>query len=181
MKRQGLSSTHILSAAGLIAAREVLRDLSPESSTDAETLGIWGAIHKRLWDKTGDRTALDEAVAAYERGFYIRNDYYNAINFAFLLNVRASVSSGDDAVADRVVANRIRKQAIAICEKLLQDRERKPSERYWATATIAEAYYALRKKPEFDAWMAKAIATAPDPWMVDTTREQLAKLDQLLG
>jgi hypothetical protein len=167
--------------AGLNAARDVLRDLNPENSIDAETLGIWGAIHKRLWDKTRDRTALDEAIAAYERGFYIRNDYYTAINFAFLLNVRASVSSGEDAVADRVVANRIRKQLISICEKLLQEPELKASERYWATATVAEAYYALREKTQFDAWMAKAIATAPEPWMIDTTREQLAKLDTLLG
>ncbi|HEX3682441.1 MAG TPA: TRAFs-binding domain-containing protein [Bryobacteraceae bacterium] len=167
--------------AGLTAAREILRELSPETSTDAETLGIWGAIHKRLWEKTGDRSALDEAVTAYGRGFYIRNDYYNAINFAFLLNVRASVSEGDDAVADRVVANRIRKQTISICQKLLQEPERKPPERYWAMATIAEACYALRDKPQFDAWMAKAIATAPEPWMVETTRDQLAKLDNLLG
>ncbi len=37
-------------------------------------------------------SALDTAITAYQRGFYIRNDYYNGINFAFLLNVRAAAS-----------------------------------------------------------------------------------------
>lgn len=169
------------SEAGLNAACDVLRELHPETSNDPETLGLWGAIHKRLWDRAAHRSALDEAVTAHERGFYIKNDYYNGINFAFLLNVRASVSTGDDAVADRVVANRIREQIIPICQKLLNEPELKLADQYWATATIAEAYYALRDKPEFEAWMAKATAIAPESWMVETTREQLAKLDNLLG
>jgi hypothetical protein len=169
------------SEAGLNAARDILRELHPETSNDPETLGLWGSIHKRIWDKTAVRSALDDAITAHERGFYIKNDYYNGINFAFLLNVRASVSTGDDALADRVVANRIRKQIIPICEKLLKEPELKPADQYWAAATIAEAYYALRDKPEFDAWMGKATALAPESWMVETTREQLAKLDNLLG
>ena len=28
---------------------------------------------------------------AYARGYFIRNDYHNGINFAFLLNVRAAL------------------------------------------------------------------------------------------
>ena len=36
---------------------------------------------------------LHEAIRAYQRGFYLRNDYYNGINFAYLLNVRAAAAS----------------------------------------------------------------------------------------
>ena len=75
-------------------ARELLATLNPETSNDTETLGLWGAVHKRLWEVTQDREHLDEAVRGYERGFYLRNDYYNGINFAYLLNVRAASSCG---------------------------------------------------------------------------------------
>lgn len=82
------------SEAGLKEASAVLQELHPETSNDPETLGIWGAINKRLWEKTADRGALDRAINSYERGFYLRDDYYNGINFAFLLDVRAAASSG---------------------------------------------------------------------------------------
>ena len=34
----------------LINAKNILNALAPQTSSDAETVGIWGAIHKRLWD-----------------------------------------------------------------------------------------------------------------------------------
>ena len=33
-----------------------------------------------------------KSVKAYARGYYIRNDYYNGINYAFVLDVRASAA-----------------------------------------------------------------------------------------
>jgi hypothetical protein len=63
---------------------------------------------------------LDEAVRAYERGFYIRNDYYNGINFAFLLNVRAkNTADSEEAIADSFQARRVRKEVVKICEDWL--------------------------------------------------------------
>lgn len=169
------------SEAGLRQACEVMAELHPDTSNDPETLGIWGAIHKRLWEKTGDRSKLDESINAYERGFYLRNDYYNGINFAFLLNVRAAVSTGEDAIADRVVANRIRRQVIPLCEKVLQEPELKPADRYWAMATMAEAWYGLGDQARFESLMADATAVAPEPWMAGSTREQVQKLADLLA
>ena len=82
----------------LINAKDILNALAPQTSSDAETVGLWGAIHKRLWDEGKDREHLDEAVRAYGRGYYIKTDYYNGINYAFVLDVRASCSEGDEAL-----------------------------------------------------------------------------------
>jgi hypothetical protein len=76
--------------AALTEAQTILETLKPQTSNDTETLGLWGAIHKRLWDLKGKPEDLKEAVRAYERGFYLRNDYYNGINLAFLDNVSAA-------------------------------------------------------------------------------------------
>ena len=62
-------------------AHRILQQLDPNASGDPETLGLWGAVHKRLWDETRDRSALDEGIAAYERGFYMKRDFYTGINY----------------------------------------------------------------------------------------------------
>jgi hypothetical protein len=133
-----------------------LETLSPETSNDTETLGMWGSVHKRLWDLTNERASkeaarhLDEAVRGYERGFYLRNDYYNGINLAYLLNVRAAnAKSRAEAVADFVQAERVRREVLAICESLLAEEKKSRANklsqdaRYWVLATMAEAYLGI--------------------------------------
>jgi len=46
----------------LIQAKMILRDLAPESSSDAETVALWGAIHKRLWEELRRQADLDGAA-----------------------------------------------------------------------------------------------------------------------
>jgi len=43
-----------LADAGLEEARSILAELKTGISTDTETLGLWGAIHKRMWDLNQD-------------------------------------------------------------------------------------------------------------------------------
>jgi hypothetical protein len=141
--------------AALSEARELLTILKPGTSNDTETLGLWGAVHKRLWEITNDVTPLDEALRAYERGFYLRNDYYNGINLAYLLNVRASSSlrragqaTSSDEVAERraeavasfVRARAVRAEVLKICEGTLEAGKLPDTDRYWVLATMAEAY-----------------------------------------
>lgn len=58
-------------------AKRILERLKPYETTDAETLGLWGAVHKRLWELTEDRHALEDGIWALEKGFYVKNDHYN--------------------------------------------------------------------------------------------------------
>ena len=167
------------SVEALKEAHDILSTLGPEASNDPETLGLWGAIHKRLWDKTTDRAYLDKAIAAYEKGFSVKSDYYNGINVAYLLDLRASVSSGDDAIADRVQAKRTRRQLIPIAEKLSLEEDLKPEQRYWLLATVAEGYYGIGDEAKYQEWITKANQVAPEPWMVDSTRDQIERLRAL--
>jgi hypothetical protein len=171
-------------------ACELLWLLDPKTSNDTETLGLWGATHKRLWDLTKETKYLDEAIRAYERGFYLRNDYYNGINYAFLLNVRANVSEKpEEAIADFVQAKRVRKEVLSICEKWIEDDKANESNkddkdclngRYWVKATMGEAYVGLDEKEKADTILNEAYANAPEPWMKGSTEEQLGKLKPLL-
>jgi hypothetical protein len=176
----------------LLDARDVLQPLDPETSSDPETLGLWGAIHKRLYEiKEFERPfrldALTASVSAYEKGFFLKNDSYNGINFAFLLNVRAAETGGEDAIADRVQARRVRERVIGICERLLsvgvtkgESEKQKQEEEYWVRASLAEALLGLSKTEESELAFAAAKNVAPEPWMISATEDQLGKLRALL-
>ncbi|HST52195.1 MAG TPA: TRAFs-binding domain-containing protein [Pyrinomonadaceae bacterium] len=169
--------------AALEEARELLKTLDPATSNDTETLGLWGAVHKRLWEETGDRTHLDEAVRGYERGFYLRNDYYNGINLAYLLNVRAAnAPRRAEAVADFVQAERVRREVLDICKELTKDGGPPGNDqKYWALATMAEAMLGVGDEVGARQKLDEASAVASGQWMKESTQEQLDKLRRLLA
>lgn len=180
--------------AALGEARGLLAALNPATSNDTETLGLWGAVNKRLWEVTKDPKHLDEAVRAYERGFHLRNDQYNGINFAYMLNVRAAAAADRaEAVADFVQARRIREEVVALCDEWLAANpvpgadasEEKKSDyaekRYWVEVAKAEAYLGTGKTAEAEALYEEAFAAAPAAWMIDTAKKQRVKLGALLA
>lgn len=162
-------------------AKEILQVLGPHTSSDAETVGLWGAIHKRLWELGKDRGDLNTAVRAYARGYYIKDDYYNGINFAYLLNVRAAISQGDDAISDRVIARRTRNEVLALCDVALAIPTIKDDDKFWVKATKVESLLGLGRKPEADALRQELLAAQPSPakWMIETMDDQLGKLAAL--
>lgn len=166
-------------------AREILSELKPDVSTDTETLGIWGAIHKRIWDEVEDPNELDMAIVGYEKGFYLKRDYYNGINLAYLLDLRATLPRDrpEESIADAVLAQRTRRQVIKICEdRLAGDPAPPQSEVYWIYATLQEAAFGLRDTAAASAYEAQAASLTPAPaqWMKDTTTDQLKRLGGLL-
>jgi hypothetical protein len=189
----------------LINAKNILGALAPQTSSDAETVGLWGAIHKRLWHEGKNRTDLDEAVRAYARGFYIKTDYYNGINYAFVLDLRAAESEGDEALVDRLLAQRVRKDVLRISGDLLQAAAAaaqpgaKPGgpavvaeELFWIGATKVEALWGLGRREEAETLKTQIIEQERQrlikanrdgnavSWMGDTLNDQLKKLGALL-
>ena len=179
---------------GYAEAEALLRQLDVDTTTDPETLGLWSAIHKRraeLATRSPDeqKQDLNEAIRATERGFIIKRDYYNGTNLAYLLNLRASISSGDDRIADNVLADRVRREVVDITARGLAALPANTSaggettlrdENYWLVATRAESLIALGDSSG-EELMQKAIASAPAPWMAKTTQDQLERLRRLLA
>ena len=118
---------------------------------------------------------LDTAIFAYEKGYYLKDDYYNGINLAFLLDTRALQEDGDDRIADRVQARRVRERLVRRLEPQIAERAGKETtkelrdEGYWMRATMAEAHAGLGDAAGERAWLDKARAFASEPWMVSST------------
>ncbi|CCE24036.1 TRAFs-binding domain-containing protein [Methylotuvimicrobium alcaliphilum] len=171
----------VLEALG--AACEILKVLTPETSNNPETLGLWGAIHKRMWEECDRSECLEKSISAYERGFYIKQDHYNGINLAYLLNQRALHAMQDgnceEALADFVQAKRVRKDVIRFASPLVDKLEDKHG-RYWVIATLFEAAIGLGDKQAAAKWDAQAKAMDVPNWMQQTRETQAIKLKDLL-
>ena len=170
--------------AGYAEAETLLRELDADTTTDPETIGLWSAIHKRRAE-TATRSPderkqdLTEAIRAAERGFIIKRDYYNGTNLAYLLNLRASMSSGDDRIADNILAARVRREVVDITTRGIEALPAKISaggdttlrdEKYWLAATRAESLIALGDKSG-EPLMKDALASAPAAWMAEFYEE----------
>lgn len=170
----------------LAAAKDILLELHPQTTNDPETLGIWGAIHKRMWELDGKLEDLEESVRSYGKGFYLKDDYYNGINYAYMLNVRASVTTGQEAVADFVWAWRVRSRVIELAEKQLaagvKDDEGNVDleQQFWLRATLIEAMVGTGDSAGAEEKKALAIKEAPEVWMAGSLNEQLEKLSKML-
>jgi MAP3K TRAFs-binding domain len=167
-------------------AAAILETLEPSMCCDTETLGLYGAVHKQLWDATSAQAHLDKAIWAHEKGFNVRNDYYNGINLALLLNVRSALNANSqpaEAIADFVTAQRIRRRVLALCQTLLDSTPApKRADWYWIGATMAEAYLGLgddaKAQDVFDRAKAQPGVAG---WMIQSTEEQLKRLSGLLA
>ena len=137
-------------------------------------------MHKRLWNERRDPALLDEAILAHERGFDIRNDAYNGINLAFLLNVRSQVETDPaDKIADYVTAQRIRRRVIAVCEPLLAAPV-PPDVRFFTRSSLAEAYLGIGDAEAAQRWLTLAVEDDVPEWMRESATAQLARLGELL-
>ena len=161
-------------------ALSILQVLKPETSTDPETLGLAGAIYKRLWEEQGDRTDLDKSIYYYEKGFFIKNDYYNGINLAYLLNVRANISLQNEAITDYITAQRVREKVIEHCKQLLYKDFDSRSDQYWICATLEEAYFGLGYYEKYQQTKEHSIRLSNRNWERETTESQIHKLGQLI-
>ena len=175
-------------------ASSILTVLSPEQSLDAETIGLWGAVHKRLvdlpeLDENARAKALDAAVDALCRGFSLLNDYYNGINAAYLLDLRANRTNVEEpeAIADRVLARRLRVKVKEITDKLLAEQIAGETEldrvqnKYWIEGTKVEAMFGLGQQADALALLDKLKSEdGIEGRMIDTTREQLERLAELI-
>jgi hypothetical protein len=186
----------------LKAALELLGKLNPSESNDPETVGLAGAIEKGLYDKGQGADHLALSIWYYGRGYYLRNDWYNGINLAYLLNVRSDSAldtTREDRIADLVFANRLRRDVLKLCDRDLEtyrkleqsaassgvqleraDRERK----FWCLATKAEALFGLGELDAFTQTRTEANAYASANnlagWMMGSFLTQVGRLKAIL-
>lgn len=154
----------------LIQALTIIGPLSPEVSNDPETLGIVGAIYKRLWLATKDPVQLDFAIQSYGRGFEIRRDYYNGENLALCYEYRADIlSESDEVIYNKVAAHKVRVSIVKILGDLIASPEfEERSDKKWIYATLANCNFAVGDNAEGERNEKLFIDANPAKWELET-------------
>ncbi len=164
----------------LAAAERLLTEaLDPAASRDPATLELWAAIRTRLWDLTQDPEHLAAALAAREGAWHMRGDPDDGIALAFLLNLRATRSDPADAIADWVLAERMRRALAVSAEQSLADAP--PETRFRLVAILWEAAVGIGDDAAAARWEAEARTTAPDEQAIAAVETHLANLRTLLA
>ncbi|WP_448124438.1 tetratricopeptide repeat-containing protein [Pseudomonas veronii] len=154
----------------LRAGLEVLQPLTPESSNDPETVGIAGAISKRIWLLEGDRSALDAAIAFYRRGFEVKRDYYNGENLALCFEFRGQVQTDDaERTFDFMCAQKIREAILKILHPVLASPDfTERSDKRWIYATLANCYFAMGNAEQAQIYENLCMAVFDVQWEIET-------------
>lgn len=152
----------------LIRAQSLVEGLEPDNSNDPETLGLAGAIRKRLWEDSSDRVQLDYAIKYYGRGFEVRRDYYNGQNLADCYNARSKLQSDPaEAQYDVMSATKIWNAVIQIINGLLQEDDFiERADRQWIYATMAHCLKATGELEAGEAYEAKYRELRAPDWEV---------------
>ena len=118
-------SKHPSEVSSLTDALKIIEKLDPDGETnDPETLGLTGAIYKRMWHATDDPESLKRAMRYYGKGFKIRRDYYNGENYALCLNIAASVEEKqDEKIFYKIAAKKVRQEIVEILSYLSEEEE----------------------------------------------------------
>ena len=165
--------------AALHAAESILAEhCAPKISNDPETLALSGAINKRRFEVTGDLAYLERAIGFYERGFHVKQDYYNGINVAYMHTQRANLLDDRfDAIVSYGHANMIRRKVVEICTALIDDEAvfAARGDKEWVYMSLAEAYQGLGLTAD-EARLAHRIEVEASDFGKDTYHAQKAKL-----
>lgn len=158
--------TALLDAIGIIDNLEI----EGKKPNDPETLGITGAIYKRLWLLDNDIEYLNRAIDYYGKGFKINCDYYTGENYALCLDFRAEVEKdNDERIYYKIEAKKTRKAILTILDDLLsEDDYESRHDIKWIYASYSNCSLALDVRNSHEKFEEKFYAENPDKWEAET-------------
>ncbi len=162
----------------LLDAENILEELNPAETTDVETLGLSGAINKRLFEETGKFDYLEKSIKFYSKGYHISQDYYNGINYAYLLTLKATLLKDKyEAISYFVQSQKLREEIVSICLGLIKQKTFKErGDKEWIYQSLAQAYLGLDKQKEIQNILDKINKLSKGQFDLDTFKEHNKKL-----
>ncbi|MFZ6038560.1 MAG: tetratricopeptide repeat-containing protein [Bacteroidota bacterium] len=146
-----------------------------KKSTDTETLGILGAINKRLWNEIGDSNFLDSAINFYKKGWTLYEDYYTGENYAICLVQKALLETEEKFRIHKLVeAEEVRRKIIDIVLPTLEDTP--PEELKWKYATLSISFFSINNEQKQAEFEKKFIEQNPVDWEIKTFNETKQKI-----
>lgn len=164
-------------------ALSVINELEPDgSTTDPETLGITGAIYKRLWLLDKDIEQLKRAINYYGKCFKIREDYYTGENYAQCLEFMSKEKNPDkeEKIYFKIEAKRTREKIISILsDSMLEDNFETRVDKKWIYATMSNCFLALENNEKAQEFEKLFQTEEPLDWELQTFSESKNQINNL--
>ena len=156
----------------------IIKKLSPKNSLDIETIGITGAIYKRLFRLNQNFEYLDEAIYYYKKGYIIKNDYYNGENFAncSLLKTKQKDLTHEEIFYLKFESKNVRKEIIRIIENNLKAGE----VNFWMYATLSVCYFCLKDDENYQKYQDEFYESCTAEWEKKTYIDTINELKNLI-
>ncbi len=166
----------------LLSSEKLLESLNIDITTDPETLGLAGAIYKRLYTINKDNIYLEKALWNYSKGFYVKQDYYNGINLIYLLLLKASISSLQLHVcANYGRAIEVIDHVNRICLLLLESKDfNERDDKEWIYFTLAEIAFIQKRLDKEEIYLNQAIKESKGSFSLDSYKSQKERLKGIL-
>ena len=125
-----------------------------------ETLGLQGAICKRMYYLDGNIDTLNHAISFYKKGWNLKNDYYTGENYANCIDMKyCKVDDKDEQSWCKIEAAEVRKNVIIIILSSLDDGNKEGA--MWKYASLSNCYLALGMKFESNKFEALFLKEKP--------------------
>lgn len=166
-------------------ALDILKKIDLKTTTNQETLGLGGAIYKRMWEIENQKVFLESALLYYRKGFEqgCENDRgYTGINAAFIHDQLAHLAEEEAAETGQIsdTAKMHRGQSEFIRRKIIEHVEPVAAKEdgWWLCVTVAEAYFGLKEYPKATEWLRRGMSGEKEiaGWEKESTIRQLARL-----
>lgn len=160
-------------------ALDKIKELKPEKSLNFETLGITGAIYKRLYRLNNNFDYLDEAIEFYKKGYVIKNDYYNGENYSncLLLKTLNPEINKDDIMYLKYESKKVYGEIINIIKSELKEDEIN----FWMFATLSISHFVLGDMKNFEKYQKKFLEQCNVEWQQNTYFETVEELKVILN
>lgn len=160
-------------------ALTTMKKLEPKKSLDLETLGITGAIYKRLFKLNNNFEYLDESITYYKKGYIIKNDYYNGENYAncLLLKTRQQNLEFGEKEYLKFESKKVYKEIINLLEQKLQEGEIN----YWMYASLAVSYLCVGDQINYKKYEEEFFKSTSVDWEISTYKDTIMDMQELLS
>ncbi|RSJ88511.1 TRAFs-binding domain-containing protein [Streptococcus cristatus] len=157
----------------LMEALKIIQQLPLKKTLDTETLGIAGAIYKRLYRVNKNPDYLEDAINIYRKGYIVKQDYYNGENYANCLLLQLlHITDKEQIKYNQFEANKVYRELIDLIT------ENADEDDYWKYATLAVAYYYLEcetlYKQYLDVFKSKSVS-----WEQASLQETIDEIEKI--
>lgn len=163
----------------LQSALKVINTLNPERTLDLETLGITGAIYKRLYRINNNYDYLDKAIEMYRKGYMISNDYYNGENYSNCLLFKTQKKDLDKNELGylRFESRKTYGEIVVILEESIKTGE----VNRWMYATLSTSYKVLEDEQKYQEYRKLFEENAEADWEIESYQDNLERITKCLS